>query len=695
MLSNYLPKDAKYFFLTPSIKEGFGGLTNAMLKRGRLFYEMENIKVDVLTFNFDPDYGDIRDYLINTDKVNNGITVKNVYEFYSGQNESLYEGIHFDHKIEEPGCSIDPVEGKNAFRFYQNGLYVMYKSFERPDGRLKFIDYFNEHRSRTKREEFDKLGRLRKVTFMDLALNIPRQELFYNPDGKCFISKWFKVQKEKSVVERIHWFDHEGNVKKVFKSDIEMQKYWVSTLLPENQSIPSYMVVDGRAMDSLILSMNEENVYKIFVKHSIHVRPPFDPQSVLRLGNRAVFSNVDKADAIVLLTEAQKRDVEVRFGERNNYFVIPHSLSRPAELPTFKKRNPLNAVVVARYHEEKQLPHIINAFKKVIENVPNATLELYGFGDEEDKLAKLISELSLDKNVFLKGQTEEPDQVFAHAAFSLLTSKYEGFGLVILESLAQGCPVIAYDIKYGPSDMITDEVNGKLIPNGDIERLSEAMIEFFTDHSSLEDASKEAYNSSLNFSDELFIQRWGNLFQKVLEQSNTKNKIEKIDFLLNHSEWLDVNEGVYTLGGTLTFEGDYPLDTETECKIRWKIRNRETEDYVFHEPKSIIKNVKGKWEVIGEIPIFSMLSNEDLPNGFWDISIVVNWNNFYSEKRIGYKKSISAAADKLIIKAPGKEYAAPYYTKPHGNLSFRINGQIPLGTKYPRLRRLYRTLKNI
>nr|WP_285848049.1 MULTISPECIES: glycosyltransferase [unclassified Mesobacillus] len=680
--------------MTPSIKEGFGGLTNAMLKRGRLFYEMEKIKVDVLTFNFDPDYGDIRNYLIQTEKVNDGITVKNIYDFYSGEKESLNE-VLVEHKIEEPGCSIDPVENKNAYRLYQNGLYVMYKSFERPDGRLKFIDYFNEHRSRTKREEFDKLGRLRKVTFMDLTLNIPRQELFYNPDGKCFISKWFKVQKEKSVVERIHWFDREGIVKKVFKSDSEMQKHWLNTLLPVEHSIPAYMVVDGRAMDTLILSLDKQNVYKIFVKHSIHVRPPFEPHSVLRLGNRAVFSNVEKADAIVLLTEAQKRDVEVRFGDRNNYFVIPHSLSRPAELPAFKNRNPLNAVVVARYHEEKQLPHIIKAFKKVIEKVPNATLELYGFGDEEAKLANLINDLSLNENVFLKGQTEEPDQVFAHAAFSLLTSKYEGFGLVILESLAQGCPVVAYDIKYGPSDMITDGVNGKLIPNGSIDKLSEAMIHYFTNPARLEESSKEAYNSSLNFSDDLFIQRWGNMFQTVVEQKNSNNKIEKIDFFLNQSKWLDKKNGVYTFGGTLTFVGDYPQNTESDCKIRWKVQNRETGDHIFLDSTSVTKNKKDKWEIEVEIPIFSMLSNGDLPNVYWDISIVVNWNNFFSEKRIGYNKSAAAAANKSIIKASGKDYVYPYYTKPHGNLSFKINGSIPLGTKYPRLRRLYKTLRNI
>jgi glycosyltransferase involved in cell wall biosynthesis len=695
MQSNYLPKDAKYFFLTPSIKEGFGGLTNAMLKRGRLFYEMEDIKVNVLTFNYDPDYGDIREYLVNTDKVNGGINVRNIYEFYSGVTESSNEGVLVDREIEEPGCSIDPVEGKKAFRFYQNGLYVMYKSFERPDGRLKFIDYFNEHRSRTKREEFDKLGRIRKVTFMDLTLNIPRQELYYNPDGKCFLSKWFKVQKEKSVVERINWFNNEGIVGKIFKSDIEMQKYWIDSLLPGELSIPAYMIVDGRAMDSLILSLDKENIYKIFVKHSIHVRPPFDPNSVLRLGNRAVFSNVEKADAIVLLTEAQKRDVEVRFGERNNYFVIPHSLSRPEAFPSFKNRNPLNAVVVARYHEEKQLPHIINAFKKVIEKVPNATLELYGFGDEEDKLAGLIDELSLNNNVFLKGQTEQPDQVFAHAAFSLLTSKYEGFGLVILESLAQGCPVVAYDIKYGPSDMIIDGVNGKLIPNGEIDKLSDAMIGYFTNPALLEEASKEAYNSSLNFSDDLFIQRWGNLFHKVVEQSDRNNKIKKLDFMLNYSEWLDENLGVYRFGGTLTFQGEYPPNTDADCKIRWKVQNRETGEHIFLDSKSIVKDKKGEWAVNVEVPIFSMLADGGLEAGFWDVSIMVNWNNFFTEKRIGYKKSSSADSNKQIIKTPEKNYVYPYYTKPHGNLSFKIDGQLPLGIKYPRLRRLYRTLKNI
>lgn len=693
MPSYNFPQNANYFFLTPSIEEGFGGLTNAMLKRGRLFFEKENIGVKILTFHYNPDFDAVRIYLEQTKKVNEGMTVLNLYEFLLGDRKLRTHKDRVEHSIVEDDQTFDKVKDKNAYRYFKNGLYTMYKSFERQDGTLKFIDFFNEHRSRTRREEYDRFGQKRKSVFMDLSLNVPKQEIYYDENGVCFLSKWFKIQGDKSQVERIQLFDQNGCIKKVFKSDIELQTYWLNSLVCSDH--PNFMVVDGRAMDSLVLTLPEENIYKVFVKHSIHVRPPYEPHSVLRLGNRKVFENVDKPDAIVSLTEAQKKDMEIRFGVRNNYFVIPHSYLRPDEFPAFSKRDPLKVVVMARYHEEKQLDHIIKAFEKVVKKVPEASLDLYGFGKEEQKLQKLIEKLGLLNNVYLRGQTESPHLVFENAALSILTSKYEGFGLVILESLAHGCPVVAYDIKYGPSDMISGD-NGSLVPNGDIDKLGEEIANYLLNPEKLREASRAAYDSSLNFSDEAFMTRWGNLFQTIMKQKGCKNSIKSIELYLSESDWSNKVKGIYKIDGRLSLKGSYSIETISDCKISLKLQNRETKETIMLKSVSFEFKNKDEIKFSAEIPLLTLHKEQESCLGFWDVSVVLNWNNSYFEKRIGYKKSKEAAKEKKRVKTPNKKFINPYYTKPYGNLSFHINDKNDVISRNGRvlLRKVYNKLFN-
>src|SRR5206468_2009071 len=140
------------------------------------------------------------------------------------------------------------------------------------------------------------------------------------------------------------------------------------------------------------------------------------------------------------------------------------------------KREDFTLISLSRYHANKKLDQLINAFKNVVQEVPQAVLEVWGMGSEEENLKNLVMELKLEKNVFIKGFTSDPISIFERATASVLTSINEGFGLVITESMAAGAPVISYDILYGPRDIITDGVDGKIVERENITELSSAII---------------------------------------------------------------------------------------------------------------------------------------------------------------------------------------------------------------------------
>ena len=86
--------------------------------------------------------------------------------------------------------------------------------------------------------------------------------------------------------------------------------------------------------------------------------------------------------------------------------------------------------------------------------MPGATLDIYGEGAEHLALQALIDERGLDAHIALRGRTDDPGRVLDEASVFLSTSAFEGQGLAIAEALAHGCPVIAYDVRYGPREIL-------------------------------------------------------------------------------------------------------------------------------------------------------------------------------------------------------------------------------------------------
>ena len=114
--------------------------------------------------------------------------------------------------------------------------------------------------------------------------------------------------------------------------------------------------------------------------------------------------------------------------------------------------------------------------RSVTRSVPTATLDIYGDGPERERLQRLIDELGLDAHVALRGLTDEPGPHVSEASVFLSTSAFEGQGLSIAEALVHGCPVVAYDVRYGPRELLA-QGGGMLVPDADLDALAAALID--------------------------------------------------------------------------------------------------------------------------------------------------------------------------------------------------------------------------
>ncbi len=482
-----------------------GGITKATIKRANFLAEHYN-EVLIITFLYQQYHNQIIQQLYNQKILSKKVKVYNFFENIK-PNKNIRKNKKVQ-QIEERGFVVLPVEKlqkEPSYRYYKDGLYVKYKRFN-SNGSLKFIDYMDESGRRKRREEFNEHGILVRTRHMDILNNKPKYDQYFDNKGKCFLS--VHINSETGKEGRVATF---LNKAKEYPEFYHCQLEWVNHILSEIE----YPVVSNelRRFSKLLINVKHKNIKKIEVFHSSHLSEPFNDINKIKPGSHYVFENAKYFDKIVFLTNEQKSDVENVYGKNNNFTVIPHSTYINKEKEYAVKRNQKLAVTLARYHDVKRLDEAIKAFKHVVAKIPEAKYYIYGYGEMKEKLQSLIKELGLEDNIYLKPFTSTPQKSYKEASCSILTSRQEGFAMVITESMAAGTPVIAYAFKYGPKDIISDGVNGYIVEENNREELSQKIIRVMEDKNLSKSLSASALKVKETFSEERYRRNWLEIYQ--------------------------------------------------------------------------------------------------------------------------------------------------------------------------------------
>ena len=186
--------------------------------------------------------------------------------------------------------------------------------------------------------------------------------------------------------------------------------------------------------------------------------------------NKSLINNVKKLDYLVTLTQS---DYDAWYEiPKNKKNVIPNALTSFSD----EVSNCLNKRVIAvgRYTPQKGYDMLLSAWKMVQKKHPGWELFIFGDGEDGKKLETIKDNLKLN-TVHLEHTVNDVNIEFVKSSFSVLSSRFEGFGLVIIEAMSVGLPVIAFDCEYGPSEIISNGSDGFLIKNGNVELLADKM----------------------------------------------------------------------------------------------------------------------------------------------------------------------------------------------------------------------------
>ena len=224
---------------------------------------------------------------------------------------------------------------------------------------------------------------------------------------------------------------------------------------------------------------------------------------------RSLVSNLRKLDKLVVLTDYDKK----AWKELNNVVTIPNPLSFESAIksPLTSKR----IIAVGRYSHEKGYDLLLRAWAKVQVQCRDWQLVIFGDGDRT-LCDKLMDEQNINRNnCILNGRTQDVQKEYIASSIAVCSSRFEGFGLAIVEAMACGLPVVSFDCPWGPRSIISDGEDGILVENGNVEGLTQALISLIEQLERRKEMAENAVRNVQRYNMEQIAHKWKTLFDSI------------------------------------------------------------------------------------------------------------------------------------------------------------------------------------
>ncbi|TXE11661.1 glycosyltransferase family 4 protein [Seonamhaeicola algicola] len=320
----------------------------------------------------------------------------------------------------------------------------------------------------------------------DLFYNFSSKITFHNISAQGNYIKYFNEYRKglKNLIKKI-------NPQIILVCDDGLK----GLLLPFIIGKPCKMIYERHVSKNAELQKNNPNIFQKLIK-TIKFK-------LMDIGAK-------QYDTFVVLTNGNKNEWNIK-----NIKVIPNPLSfYPNKVSTLKNKNVL---AVGKQSFQKGYDRLLHSWKAIQDEYPDWRLNIYGTINKNQNLEILANELNISKTVTFHNPVKNIAEKYEQASIYVMSSRYEGFGMVLTEAMAYGVPCVSFDCPYGPSDIIENNINGFLVTNGDCALLSQKIKELIKNQNLRIAFGKEARISTKKYLAENIVNKWDVLFKTLLK----------------------------------------------------------------------------------------------------------------------------------------------------------------------------------
>lgn len=461
--------------LLSGTKKPQGGLTSSTLLRATSLQRL-GYSVTICTLDYRPDQDAYVEEMVSNDFVGSDVTIRNFYRDALSDVESLGQVSLAASLFSEDGEKVPyfkQYESSRLTRYFDSDGTMKYSDLA-GEGNSNWRRYYDAQHRQTGLVETSMRGTLHRATTFDPLSGNITQRSYLAPSGIAYMTEWLKPADQS--LEHLFVFSQSSKGSIRYWSMLEAQREWFMGVVGGVDG-PTVVMVDDTSTVDVALSGLLNDVPTIAVIHNNHLREPFTSGSEINAEHVNMLNRMNEFDLCVCSTVRQKEDLETLGTHDTKVVAIPQAID---DLPfIIGKKSEGSFAVFGRLTDQKNLIGLVRCFSEVAKIRPLARLDIFGEGPLKDVLTGLIAELGLGQHVSLLGHVSDVRSEMTKYLATVVTSKFEGFGLVVGESLIAGVPVVAFDCNYGPSDMIINESNGFLIKQDDYDNLRDTLIEVF------------------------------------------------------------------------------------------------------------------------------------------------------------------------------------------------------------------------
>lgn len=220
--------------------------------------------------------------------------------------------------------------------------------------------------------------------------------------------------------------------------------------------------------------------------------------------------DVKKLDALVSLTQEDA----AQWGEIVKKIVIPNPLSFTSSEKS--KYSSKRIIAVGRLSKEKGFDILLEIWSNISLTFPNWKLDIFGEGEELQNLLTIINRNKLER-VQINAFDKQISKQYIQSDIFVLTSRFEGFGLVIIEAMECGLPVVAFDCKSGPKEIISDSRDGFIVSMGNIGEFSSKLSDLMRDENIIKEMGKNAILKAQEYKIDNIMKKWIDLYNFLIQ----------------------------------------------------------------------------------------------------------------------------------------------------------------------------------